>query len=257
MFVCVENPRTSRYVMDLMQDQALDQKFSKQPKQDSLRFADVNTVRMKLESVMELTAHYRSSIKLCVPNRMRCLLILVLAVSLVGILFVPNTFASHDTDKQWGTIYVDKPVLELPYSAWDDSDYEKIKIFGTVEDAKSATWVYFTITEPDGKNIKVKAIASDNGSYVNYILICCNNVGQYSVDAEWKGHHIGTVTFEVIEKLAAITEEAEVVIQGSIQKVPNWVRSIFIWYASEQISEDELLNAIKYLVNQEIINLNE
>ena len=58
MFVCVENPRTSRYVMDLMQDQVLDQKFSKQPKQDSLRFADVNTARMKPESVMELTARY-------------------------------------------------------------------------------------------------------------------------------------------------------------------------------------------------------
>jgi hypothetical protein len=57
MFVCVENPRTSRYVMDLMQDQALDQEFSKLPKQDSLRFADVNTARMKPESVMELTAH--------------------------------------------------------------------------------------------------------------------------------------------------------------------------------------------------------
>jgi hypothetical protein len=59
MFVCVGNPRTSRYVMVLMQDQALDQKFSKQPKQDSLRFADVNTARMKPESVTELTAHYR------------------------------------------------------------------------------------------------------------------------------------------------------------------------------------------------------
>jgi len=57
MFVCVENPRTSRYVMVLMQDQALDQEFSKQPKQDSLRFADVNTARMKPESVTELTAH--------------------------------------------------------------------------------------------------------------------------------------------------------------------------------------------------------
>ena len=61
MFVCVENPRTSRYVMDLMQDQALDQEFSKQPKQDSLRFADANTARMKPESVMELTARYESS----------------------------------------------------------------------------------------------------------------------------------------------------------------------------------------------------
>jgi len=57
MFVCVGNPRTNRYVMDLMQDQALDQEFSKLPKQDSLRFADVNTARMKPESVTELTAH--------------------------------------------------------------------------------------------------------------------------------------------------------------------------------------------------------
>ena len=57
MFVCVENPRTSRYVMALMQDQALDQEFSKQPKQDSLRFADASTARMKPESVTELTAH--------------------------------------------------------------------------------------------------------------------------------------------------------------------------------------------------------
>ena len=59
MFVCAVNLRTSHYVMDLMQDQVLDQKFSKLPKQDSLRFADANIVQMKPESVMELTAHYR------------------------------------------------------------------------------------------------------------------------------------------------------------------------------------------------------
>ena len=58
MFVCAENPKTSRYVMALMQDQALDQEFSKLPKQDSLRFADANTARMKPESVTELTARY-------------------------------------------------------------------------------------------------------------------------------------------------------------------------------------------------------
>ena len=43
--------------------------------------------------------------------------------------------------------------------------------------------------------------------------------------------------------------------QTKIQKVPDWVRNIFIWYGEEQISEDELLNAIKFLVNQGIINL--
>jgi len=62
MFVCVGNPRTSRYVMDLMQDQVLDQKFSKQPKQDSLRFADASTAQMKQENVTELTARCKKKL---------------------------------------------------------------------------------------------------------------------------------------------------------------------------------------------------
>ena len=60
MFACAENPRTSRYVMALMQDQVLDQEFSKLPKRDSLRFADASTARMKQESVTEHTARYES-----------------------------------------------------------------------------------------------------------------------------------------------------------------------------------------------------
>ncbi len=38
-------------------------------------------------------------------------------------------------------------------------------------------------------------------------------------------------------------------------KIPEWVRNIFIWYAEDQVSEDELLNAIKYLVQEEVITL--
>jgi len=58
MFVCAENPKTSHYVMVLMQDQVLDQEFSQLRKMDLLRFADASTARMKPESVMEPTAHY-------------------------------------------------------------------------------------------------------------------------------------------------------------------------------------------------------
>ena len=39
------------------------------------------------------------------------------------------------------------------------------------------------------------------------------------------------------------------------QKIPEWVRNIFIWYGQDKVSEDELLNAIKFLVQQEIIKL--
>lgn len=39
------------------------------------------------------------------------------------------------------------------------------------------------------------------------------------------------------------------------KKIPEWVRNIFVWYAQNQISEDELLDAIKFLVHQDIIKL--
>ena len=103
--------------------------------------------------------------------------------------------------------------------------------------------------------MQVKAIASDNGNYENYILICCNNIGQYSVYAEWMGHHIGTVTFDVVQNSAALTEGTDTATQESIQKIPNWVRQIFIWYAAEQITEADLLGAIQFLANQGIIEL--
>ena len=45
------------------------------------------------------------------------------------------------------------------------------------------------------------------------------------------------------------------VAQESMPKVPDWVRNIFIWYGEEKISEDELLNAIKFLVSQGIIKV--
>ena len=59
MYACAENPKTSHYVMALMRARALDQEFSKLPKQDSMRFADASTAKMKQESVTEPTAHYR------------------------------------------------------------------------------------------------------------------------------------------------------------------------------------------------------
>ena len=40
------------------------------------------------------------------------------------------------------------------------------------------------------------------------------------------------------------------------QKIPNWVKNVFIWYAQDQISEDDVLNAIEYLLEEKFILLN-
>ena len=39
----------------------------------------------------------------------------------------------------------------------------------------------------------------------------------------------------------------------SNSKLPQWVKNIFIWYAEEKISEDELLGAIQFLLDQGIL----
>ena len=96
-------------------------------------------------------------------------------IILVSIMIIPNALSSHDSDKQWGTVSIDKPVLELPYTTASNAQYEKIKIFGIVEEPRSAAYVHMTISEPDGKTYQVKVRASadtnEQGHYENFILI--------------------------------------------------------------------------------------
>jgi len=48
-----------------------------------------------------------------------------------------------------------------------------------------------------------------------------------------------------------ITQQSEP--HNSTSKIPDWVKNIFVWYSQDQVSEDELLNAIKYLITEGIL----
>lgn len=37
--------------------------------------------------------------------------------------------------------------------------------------------------------------------------------------------------------------------------IPDWVRNVFIWYGENKISEDEVLSAIKFLIDEGIIKI--
>ena len=58
-----------------------------------------------------------------------------------------------------------------------------------------------------------------------------------------------------IYHVLGLPEPATPELEPIIQKIPDWVKNIFTWYSQDQISEDEVLNAIKFLVNQGIIDL--
>jgi len=176
-------------------------------------------------------------------------------IILVSIMIIPNVLASHDSDKQWGTASVDKPVLELPYTAASNTQYEKIKIFGTVEEPRSAAYVYMTISEPDGKTYqtKVRVIADTNkqGYYENFILICCNNAGTYSVYVEWKGYHIGTVIIDVSAK--PNSQSTDTLTAEPVTIIPNWIKTHAGWWAGGQINDSAYILGIQYLIKEGIM----
>jgi len=43
--------------------------------------------------------------------------------------------------------------------------------------------------------------------------------------------------------------------QAEELKIPDWIKNIFSWYGQGQISEDDVLNAIKFLVENQIIQI--
>ena len=71
----------------------------------------------------------------------------------------------------------------------------------------------------------------------------------------WFYQYLQTQNHTQLESGPESSDTPKSVTQESMPKVPDWVRNIFIWYGEEKISEDELLNAIKFLVSQGIIKV--
>ena len=172
-------------------------------------------------------------------------------IILVSIMIIPNAFASHDSDKQLGTVFVDKSILELPYTSAGDSRYEKIKIFGIIVEHRANPFVHMIITEPDGKTYPTKVRANSDGNYESFILICCKNIGTYSVYAEWRGNHIGTVTFDVIEKPKL--QPTPTTTSEPVTVIPDWIKIHARWWADGQINDSAYLLGIQYLIKEGIM----
>jgi hypothetical protein len=62
----------------------------------------------------------------------------------------------------------------------------------------------------------------------------------------------------LVDSIDAIILELRDDVEDNVEsnKIPSWVHDIFVWYADETISENELLSALEYLIAQGIINVN-
>ena len=91
----------------------------------------------------------------------------------------------------------------------------------------------------------------DNTKPPQYYLDRYNNEPNYQ---EWFDSQFPDRT---IYDVVGLPNPVQIEPEPTIQKIPDWIKNTFTWYAQGQISEDEVLNAIKFLINQGIIDLSE
>ena len=73
----------------------------------------------------------------------------------------------------------------------------------------------------------------------------------WTIQNGWNGKKSTPIVTESTSEPQSTVEPEKI----SESKLPEWVRNIFIWYAEDRISEDELLGAIQFLVQQGIIEV--
>ena len=100
-------------------------------------------------------------------------------------------------------------------------------------------------------------------------------LGDYEIEVfSENGNAIGTTTFSIIKpsaiQMSEITEDIEDTSEPesvaksienesqleNTQKIPDWVKNIFILYSDGSITENELISALKFLIEQGIIEIN-
>ncbi|MGI9567122.1 MAG: hypothetical protein ACR2LL_08945, partial [Nitrosopumilus sp.] len=130
------------------------------------------------------------------------------------------------------------------------------------EESTSDVLLKITATDPQGVKILDENITSDSDGTFSFDLPIPENseVGKYTIEItsqcrevhrEICTHQNETITIDIKEK-KSVTDTSS---QPQSNKIPDWVKNIFVWYAEEKVSEDELLETIEFLVNQNIIQI--
>jgi len=79
------------------------------------------------------------------------------------------------------------------------------------------------------------------GTYPIFVQSCC----KYKSD-------VGKTVFTILEKPETGSSVENMYAESNL---PEWIRTIFYWYGKDKISEPELLEAIKWLVENDVIKI--
>jgi hypothetical protein len=112
------------------------------------------------------------------------------------------------------------------------------KISGQLESNTSKIPITITISKPNNE-VKTSKILTSHGKYSTSLESIENNVP-------------GIYSFE-IKNDDDIIETKYAFLDGSIEKIPSWIKNSAGWWAHNEITDDDFLQGIQYLVKSEMI----
>ena len=178
--------------------------------------------------------------------------------------------------------HVSKPVLSIDRTQYESGDKVVLSGWVSYEDKPTSdVSLRILVTDPIGSTIVDEFTTSEkDGTFeIEFFLPAKSVSGEYIIDVmslcreehrdictnqsaflriTVKGEPEQIVCPQGFEPVDGKCPDKPVVLQDPNldeqtpppkPKVPEWVRNIFIWYAQERISEDELLGAIQFLID--------
>jgi len=193
-------------------------------------------------------------------------------VGLVAIAFVTGSLTTGATvfAEEDPTIisvnFIGEPEIYL------DSGSKMIRADVEIENySPSAGYYFMRISNSDGTIKETEIFPTDRGNDLWGVQVA-HMVASETPDTftilifSETGTATATATFSSLETksiVQLVKEEANVsepaleleVIEDLKQKLPDWVRDIFIWYAEGEIGEEELIGALQFLIKEGIIQV--
>ncbi len=166
---------------------------------------------------------------------------LLLLVAVVVIIGIQVAYATH----------VSQPIMTV----------ENNLIYSYGDTLSISGWVNYS-DEPTSDVLLNIKISNPNGTVISDFFITSDSKGEFAFPFELsEDDKSGDYIINIMSMCREIhrdicthkTAEISVSVLGEQSKIPEWVRNIFVWYAQDDISEKELLNAIQFLINEKII----
>ena len=208
-------------------------------------------------------------------NYMRCLLAI-----LCCIMIIPGITYAQTAESEVGTLHLDQEEYIL-----ERTGEILVIIFGNVKELDyNPPKVLLTHTTPDGISLTHDIRTNGTGYYEFYFTHDWHSTqGNYDVFVSKSNYpyfsqiDIGTVSYELMRDPTYDTDqkikeeywssqENKIETMKTVKSVSHlyemnkdrgtlWVKNIFDWYYMDRITDDEVINAIKYLVKIDIIKL--